>query len=158
MAKPFDVKLRGLEGQRAELETLRGEARRRMGRVVELRTGAVFRRWRKSMRGVKTGRTYKIKGRAHRASAPNEAPAIATRDFYRSIFRRVRGQRGEVGSNEPEATWLEFGTLKGGRMKRRPSLRPSIRAERKTWNRSVRRALNGATRAARAQGRARRGR
>lgn len=158
MPKPFDVKLRGLEGMKAALETLRGEAQKRVGRGVELTTGAVFRKARKAMRGVKTGRLYRIKGRLHRASAENEAPAIGTRKFYRSIFKRVTGMKGEVGSHEPEGLWLEFGAMRAGGnlMKRRPWLRPAIRSERRTWRRRMRRALNGATRAARRQAKSRR--
>ena len=161
MAKPFvDVNLRGLENMRAEIETFRGEARQNVGRAVELTTGAVWRKARRNMRGPKTGRTYRIGGRTHQASAPKEGPAIFSRELFRSIFRRVEGLGGEVGSDEEKAGWLEFGVLRAGGnlMERRPWLRPAVRSERKTWFRRLRRALNKAGRTARAQGRARRGR
>lgn len=159
MVKPgVDVKLRGLENMRAEIETFRGEARQNVGRAVELTTGAVWRKWRRNMRGPKTGRTYRVGGRTHQASAPKEGPAIFSRELFRSIFKRVEGLGGQVGSDEEKAGWLEFGLLSGNRMERRPSLRPAVRSERKTWFRRLRRALNKAGRTARAQGRARRGR
>ena len=158
MPKPFDVKLRGLGGMKAELETLRGEALKRVGRAVELTTAAVYRKARKSMRAPKSGRLYRIKGRRHRASAPKEAPAIATRRFYRSIFKRVSGLEGEVGSDRPEGHWLEYGASRadGNIMARRPWLGPAVRSERRTWKRRMWRALNGAARAARRQAKSRR--
>lgn len=160
MANNVDASLRGLEDQHAEIETFRDEARQGVKRAVELTTNGVHRRARRNMRGPKSGRTYVIDGRSHRASAPREAPAIFSRELFRSIFKRVSGLGGQVGSDEEKAGWLEFGVLRAGgnRMERRPWLRPAVRAERKTWFRRLRLALRKAGRTARAQGKGRRGR
>ena len=160
MAKPgVDVRLRGLEKQIAEIETFRGEAKQNLERAVTLTTGAVWRKARRNMRGPKTGRTYRIGGRTHQASAPREGPAIFSRGLFRSIFKRVMGLGGQVGSDEEKAGWLEFGVLRAGgnRMERRPWLRPAVRDERKSWFRRLRRALSKAGRTARAQGMAQSG-
>ena len=159
MAKPFDVNLRGLEEQVRELETLRGETRSNVQRAVELTTGAVFRKARKGMRASKGGRIYLFRGRQHRASKRDEPPAIMSRHLFRSVFKRTGPLAGVVGSDEPEARWLEFGVWRGaqgGRMEKRPWLRPAVRDERKTWVRRLRRALNKATRTARRSVRERR--
>ena len=153
-----DVSLRGLDDQHAEIETFRDEARQGVERAVELTVKAVWRRARRNMKGPKTGRTYTVDGRTHQASAPREAPAIFDRDLIRSIFKRVMGLGGQVGSNDPKASWLEFGLRGGNKMERRPWLRPAVNAERKSWFRRHRRALNKAARTARAQVKARRGR
>ena len=160
MAKPFDVKLKGLENMRAEIEIFRGEARGNVQRAVELTTSAVWRKARKRMRGPKSGRQYRIGGRTHRASALREGPAIFSRRLIRSIFKRTAGLGGQVGSEEERASWLEYGALRpgGNLLERRPWLRPAVNAERKPWFRRLRRALNKAGRTARAQAKARRGR
>ena len=78
------------------------------------------------MRGVKSGRTYKVyigkrggalkKARLHTASSPNQTPARLSGKFGKSIDFAVRGNRElEFGANEnaPEyAKFLEEGTSK----------------------------------------------
>lgn len=71
----------------------------------------------------KTGRTYKIGNRVHRASAPGEAPAKITGNLKRSVDYNVRGWREvEFGYKEFYGRFLELGTKK---MEERPNLRPA---------------------------------
>lgn len=157
MAKPFNVKLRGLEGAIEALEVYRAESSRRVNRAIELTTNSAFRRVRREMRAPKGGREYKIGRRVYKASKPGEAPAQATRELYRSLFKRFRPGRGQVGTDDPEGIWLEFGALRPGNnlMQRRPWLRPAVNAERKPWRNRMFRALRASATAARRASRAR---
>lgn len=83
----------------------------------------------------KTGRTYKIKGRTHRASAPFEAPATLSGKLERSVKSRVYGwEKMEFGDEAPYGKYLASGTKnKAGkvRMKPRPHLKATVRAKQK---------------------------
>lgn len=79
-----------------------------------------------SMRGPKSGRTYRVPGtkKTYTASAPGEAPAIPTGTLRSSIqveFIALNHRR--VGSNSDHALPMEIGTR---RMKARPYLRPAL--------------------------------
>ena len=85
------------------------------------------------MREQKSGRVYRVPGTGatdYVASAPGEAPAVATGRLIDSInvFPDRGGRRLDVGvedvSDVPYAVWLEFGT---SRMRARPWLRPAVR-------------------------------
>lgn len=79
------------------------------------------------------GRIYRRRRVAHRASAPNQAPAVDTGRLRASYTWRtgdgVDGPYVEIGTNVKYAPFLEFGTR---RMRPRPHLRPGINAIRKT--------------------------
>jgi len=84
----------------------------------------------KSMaREKKSGNFYLRGGKAHRASAPGEAPAVDSGELLRSIVFDVRGMEMEVGAEAgaPYAELLEEGTSK---MKARPFLEPAIEEHR----------------------------
>lgn len=70
--------------------------------------------------GKKTGRTYKIGGFVHRASAPGESPANITGSLAKSVDYDVRGhQQTEFGYKKLYGKFLEDGTVN---MERRPNL------------------------------------
>jgi len=84
----------------------------------------------KSMaRGKKSGIVYISGGKAHRSSAPGEAPAVDSGELLRSIVFDVRGMEMEIGAEAgaPYAELLEEGTSK---MKARPFLEPAIEEHR----------------------------
>ena len=61
--------------------------------------------------GPKTGRIYRINGRAHQASAPGEPPANLTGRLARSTDFAVHGwRRMTYGQSAPYAKFLENGT------------------------------------------------
>mgnify|MGYP000047100665 FL=1 len=74
---------------------------------------------RKKMRsGPFTGRTYRIRGRLHIASATGEYPHTITGRLSRSINYKTYGSaRLEYGSTEDYAKFLEEGTSKMGARK-----------------------------------------
>ncbi len=89
--------------------------------ALEVRNEAV-----QSMRGPKSGRTYRLphSKRTYTASAPGEAPAIPHGTLRSSIqVEFVSKMHRRVGSNEPYARTLELG---GRRVKPRPYLRPAL--------------------------------
>lgn len=74
------------------------------------------------LRGKKTGKTYKVGLRVHRASAPGESPANITGKLQRSIDYDVRGHRQmEYGYKALHGKFMEDGTRF---IERRPNLRP----------------------------------
>lgn len=83
----------------------------------------------------KTGRTYKIKGHSHRASASFEAPATFSGKLLRSVKSRVYGsEKMEFGDEAPYGKYLAAGTKdKAGRvqMKPRPHLKTTVREKQK---------------------------
>jgi HK97 gp10 family phage protein len=77
------------------------------------------------LRGTKSGRLYRRRGTAHRASAPGEAPASDLGDLVRGIQapRAVPGELAvDIASSSAHAALLEFGT---SRMAARPYMRPA---------------------------------
>lgn len=83
----------------------------------------------------KTGRTYRIQGRTHRASAPFEAPATLYGKLQRSVKFKVYGsEKMEFGDTVFYGKYLEQGTKnKEGRvrMKPRPHLKTTVREKQK---------------------------
>lgn len=78
------------------------------------------------IRGPKTGKLYRIKGRKkrHRASSPGEPPANRTGRLQRSIDFAVKGSTSlEFGAGVMYAGFLELGTSK---MEERPYLIKAI--------------------------------
>jgi HK97 gp10 family phage protein len=86
------------------------------------------------IKGPKTGRLYRIKGRKrlHRASAPGEPPANLTGSLQKSIDFLVVGSKRlefKAGNNDVDyAAALEFGTIK---IKPRPFMIRAIEAKEK---------------------------
>ena len=74
-----------------------------------------------------SGKTYRIEGKQHQASAPGEAPTVLTGDLRASIthFVGIVGNTvaGIVSTNMEYAPALEFGTRK---MSPRPFMRHTI--------------------------------
>jgi len=90
------------------------------------------------IKGPKTGRLYRIKGRSrrHRASAPGEAPANLTGALQKSLDFKIKGADSlEFGSNPnkfgglTEATANYAKVLEEGnrRIKKRPFIRPTVK-------------------------------
>lgn len=80
------------------------------------------------IRGPKTGRLYRIKGRKrrHRASAPGEAPANLTGRLQKSVNFIVNGHdEMKFGDQAEYGLFLELGTRK---MKPRPHLSTTVNA------------------------------
>lgn len=78
------------------------------------------------IRGPKTGRLYRIKGRKrrHRASAPGEAPANLTGNLQKKVNFIVNGHdEMQFGDQAPYGLFLELGTRK---MKPRPHLSTTV--------------------------------
>ncbi len=142
-----------------KLTSYLGEVTRELDKQARIRTfaaaNAVKREWVKGLSGSRSGRVYRVPGtsQTYVASAPGEAPAVATRDFRLSIKavseRNAQGDwEGVVGSDMEKAPWLEFGTGRAGAaggqldlpsgyshggssgMAPRPSLRPALERSR----------------------------
>jgi len=100
-------------------------ARERMELAVEEVRGEVLER----LSGSRSGRTYKVPGtqRTYTASAPGEAPAVATAELRQSISAEVEVEGkdviGRVGTDKIQGKMTEFGTWN---MEPRPWLRPSF--------------------------------
>lgn len=74
----------------------------------------------------KTGRLYKIRGKLHQSSAPQETPANLTGNYRKSIGYAVSGTEMAFGNDAEYAGFLENGT---SRMRKRPGLRNTIKAQ-----------------------------
>lgn len=81
-----------------------------------------------------SGVTYKRgKNGTHQASAPGEPPAPDSNRLVNSIHHEVGGDSARVGTDEPYAKPLEFGTTTAGRghhtvIAPRPFMRPALAA------------------------------
>lgn len=94
---------------------------------------------RRSMNEPKHGRIYIYGGYVHQASAPGEAPATDTGGLWASyqvyIEETSDGTIGIVGSDNPNAANLEYGTSK---IAPRPALVPAVEQSRtKFTNRTL---------------------
>jgi len=90
----------------------------------------------------KSGRTYIINNRRHRASAPGEPPANLTGLLARSINFRVQGwSKMEIGADTPYARALELGNPKGN-LEPRPYLIAAINKNERNTRRHFDRELN----------------
>jgi hypothetical protein len=79
-----------------------------------------------SMRGPKSGKTYRVPGtkRTYTASAPGEAPAVRLGTLRQSIqVEFISKMHRRVGTNIKYGKHLELGTRK---MAARPYLRPAL--------------------------------
>jgi hypothetical protein len=91
-----------------------------------------------SMRGPKSGRTYRVPSskRTYTASAPGEAPAVRLGTLRQSIqVEFVAPCHRRVGTNMEYALGLELGTK---RMAARPYLRPALDRVRQKYAGKVR--------------------
>jgi hypothetical protein len=94
------------------MDKIDGTARARMEQAVnEIRNETLT-----TLSGQRSGRTYTVPGthKTYTASAPGEAPAIATGELKQSISTEVEGEGksvvGRVGSDKIQALMTEFGT------------------------------------------------
>ena len=88
-----------------------------------------------------SGRIYKHGKVIHHASAPGEPPATDTGNLVNSGYTgRIEKAQYEAGFTALYAQALEFGA---GRMSARPYLRPAVEKLRETFNRMVRKVLEG---------------
>jgi hypothetical protein len=79
------------------------------------------------MKEPKHGKTYIIDGKAHTASAPNEAPAILSGALFKSVRSDIDGNDMLFGAGDDKvdyAKFLEIGTVK---MENRPFIFESVR-------------------------------
>lgn len=84
----------------------------------------------------KQGRYYRIRGRRHRASAPEQTAATITGHYERSVYTKVNGSDQMVfGADAHYAGYLEKGTVK---MLPRPSLLNTIKKDEKNTYRYLR--------------------
>jgi hypothetical protein len=90
----------------------------------------------------KTGRTYLIDGRRHRASAPGEAPASRTGRLARTAGYTVRGtSQVEFGDKAPYGLFLETGTRS---IEPRPHIEATVEAKQRDTRISLEAAQNRA--------------
>lgn len=109
------------------LPQLESQLRERAGLAVRKAAFDIEAGAKQSMKGPKSGATYKRGSKSHQASAPGEAPAIDTGNLVNSIQTDVQGLRAEVGTAVEYALYLEYGTSK---MAARPFLGPAAEAVR----------------------------
>ncbi len=115
----------GEELQRA-LRKLSADAQREVGKEVNAAGIAIRTDIQKAMhRSTPTGKVYtKPSGIKHRASAPNEPPAVDTGRLVNSItFRSTGPLSAEVFSDVEYGPMLEFGTM---RIIQRPAWVPAV--------------------------------
>lgn len=121
---------------------LADELERNARNLVRTTVYRIEARYKGSLSGPRSGRTYRMgaitsrrkanKGavigyKFHRASAPGEAPATDTGNLAGSIYARMTGKLvGETGSTAEYAAALELG---GAHMEPRPALLPAVKAE-----------------------------
>lgn len=142
------------------LAAFREDALERLRRALAASADEVRARARESMEGSKSGRVYRLPGggRRHRASAPGEAPAVATGRLRAGVGVRLAagGLGATVGVHDASlagiAANLEFGTRA---MAARPWLLPALEAARPAAERRFREALAEAARKAATRGRSR---
>lgn len=109
----------------AVMKEIDSTTRARMGEAVN----AVRNTTLETLSGTRSGMTYKVPGtqRTYTASAPGEAPAVATGELRQSIATEVEGEGrsviGRVGTDKIQGLMTEFGTRE---MQPRPWLRPSF--------------------------------
>ena len=90
-----------------------------------------------------TGRTYKRRGVAHRASARGEAPAPDTGALMGSVYHEMTGKLSAVaGSRLAYSAFLEFRTFK---MAPRPAWVPETEQARNEFTRDIAAAIARAT-------------
>lgn len=99
-------------------EMIFGEAQRLM---KEPKSGVDYRRSSKSGKPIKTARIKR------KSSAPGEAPAVQTRDLYKSLTLQKFKKSRRVGFPNPKILWLEQGTRS---IAPRPLLRPALENKR----------------------------
>lgn len=88
-----------------------------------------------SMTTSKSGETYRVSGRWHRASAPGQAPAVLYGTLWNSIsIAHPEFGQAVVYSTDEKAPYLEFGTR---RMGSRPFMAPAADDERDGYVRAV---------------------
>ncbi len=142
------------------LAAFREDALERLRRALAASADEVRTRARKSMEEPKSGRVYRLPGggRRHQASAPGEAPAVATGRLRAGVGVRLGadGLGATVGVHDASlagiAANLEFGTRT---MAARPWLVPALEAARPEAEKRFREALAKAARKAAARGRSR---
>lgn len=99
-----------------------------VGRIVIVTGKAIEADVKVSMAQPKHGRTYKRKGKNHRASAPGESPAVDSGALVNSIgFMMAEPGSGVVFTNQEYAPALEYGYA---RMSPRPYFAPAVDKER----------------------------
>jgi hypothetical protein len=64
------------------------------------------------MKGKKSGRFYHRRGKIHRASAPNEYPAIDTGHLFSTIGGEASTSKAVIGTDAPYSLYLRDGTSK----------------------------------------------
>lgn len=112
-----------------------GSARLMRGQLSRAGLGRIY----KVAKGKKKGKSLRSRG-YHRASSPNQPPAVNTnrlrsswsaeavglsRDGFAYVYEDGRSVVLKLGSNVPYASMLEFGTR---RMKPRPYIKPTLPA------------------------------
>ena len=127
------IKVEGLEELKLDLSRFTDKMSDDVAEVVQetaagIEAGVKLR----MQQGPHTGRTYKRRTVAHRASAPGEAPAPDTGALMDSIYHQRTGKySGVAGSRMAYSAHLEFGTFK---MAPRPAWRPELKDASKDFN------------------------
>lgn len=150
------VKVIGGERLRANLRALPGKIRKPVQRAVLDGANDVRNEILQSMRPPKGGETYTVPGtkRKYQASAPGEAPAVATGRLRGSVGIRLDEDRlgATIGVHELSqvkyAAALEFGTAK---MEARPWLFPAFEKTKKRVRERIRKATDAALKRASAK-------
>ena len=103
----------------SRIPQLTRQLRSRGEQIVSETAFGIEGRIKQSMTEPKSGKEYG----GHIASAPGEAPAIATRALINSIQTEIDGLSATVGTNQEKAAHLEFGTTD---MAARPFMEPAF--------------------------------
>jgi len=139
------VRLTGTKELKEALKRLGVNADKELADAVRMTAQAIRSTAIKSIqRGTKSGDVYEKTNprRTHRASAAGEPPASDTGRLVGSIRADIAGKEASVSANTVYAAPLEFGTSK---MKPRPFMIPALEAERPSWERRLRQAVDKAT-------------
>jgi len=122
------------------LPELRGELRRRASALVERTARAVEEDWKSSMEGQKSGRLYRRGNVVHQASAPGEAPAIDTGNYYGAIHVEMESDLTAIVTPgaAPYPVILELG---GANVAPRPAAGPAAEKNRARFEADAKRLL-----------------
>lgn len=142
-AEEFDVsfKLEGSGNFRRRMKKYEGDTIEAVSDAVAAVALMVQSSVEQSMHDAKSGKVYELSSpkRAHRASAPGEAPAVDIGTLVASIMaQEINPYTWSVGTVLPYGRYLEYGTTT---ILPRPWLSPAIERHRDGFNRLLSQAL-----------------
>ena len=151
MVDGIKAKVIGGDRLRRRLAALPGAVAKPVREAIATSAKQIESEMQRSMRGPKTGRIYKRKSVTHRASAPDEAPAVDTGILRSSLAVKVDadGLGASIGVHDVTrvkyARHLEYGTQK---MAARPFIFPAFEKHKSKSRARIAEAVNAALRTA----------